>query len=59
MADNAAVEQCKKEIAELKAQIEQLRGDPEKTPLTEAATGRNCSSFLPTQTTENFERAFW
>jgi len=28
----ADIEQCKKEIAELKGQIEQLRGDPEKTP---------------------------
>jgi guanine nucleotide-binding protein G(I)/G(S)/G(T) subunit beta-1 len=38
MGDSAQVEQCKKEIAELKEQIEQLRGDAEKTPLTEAAT---------------------
>lgn len=38
------VEQCKREIAELKEQIDTLRGDPEKTPLTEMATNQNVAS---------------
>lgn len=35
MADSAQIEQCKKEVAELKLQIEQKRGDPKKAPLKE------------------------
>jgi guanine nucleotide-binding protein G(I)/G(S)/G(T) subunit beta-1 len=39
-----AIDQCKREIAELKEQIDVLRGDPEKTPLTTVATEQGVAS---------------
>lgn len=44
--EKAAEDACKREIQELKNQIEKIRGDPEKSPLKQAYTGEQMKPSL-------------